>query len=422
MKRLLSIIIILAPLLARAQGLESSIVFFDAISFAGASLDSVKLDLYLAVPYGAISFERKGGTYVGQYQTRLRIEGNGRSWYDTSFPRTILASTYEMTNGEAPAFDVYQRRVPLPPGNYTASAEILDLRSNMVSSAKRTVIAQSYAATPLALSGLMMVKKIREDSGSYVITPMITESIPTDPDGFFLFFEAYNATGEDVFTIRASFRDDEKQIGPSPSFNKQIPAGRSQQWVRLPSEGMPRGIFTVELKVFAASDSTRPVASTSRTIRFEGTVAGVPLVEEELNTRITQLRYAATQAEIDHIHAGASLVDRQRRYAELWARFDPTPGTIVNEAMDEYYNRIDYANTHFKSYSAGWLTDKGRVYVLYGRPDNVTTDPFRNDGKSVETWHYYRRNLRLSFVDESGFGDFRVTPPVPPSEKYRYGE
>jgi GWxTD domain-containing protein len=351
----------------------------------------------------------------------LRIEGNARSWYDTTIARTILAQKYETTTGDIPAYEVYQRRVALPAGTYTASAEILDLRSNMASSAKRKVTVASYNAAPLSLSGLLVVQKIREDSTGFVITPMIVESIPAEADGYFLFFEAYNSTGSDSFRLRVSYRDEERSFGAPQFFDKQFPAGRSQQWVRLPTAGLARGIFTVELKAFAANDTAHALASTQRTIRFEGTGAGVPLVETELDDRITQLRYVAAQSEIDNIRGGGTLADKQRRYAEFWNRLDPTPGTAANEAMDEYFARITYAVDHFRSYTAGWLTDKGRVYIIYGPPDNITTDPFRNDGRSVETWHYFRRGLNLSFVDESGFGDFRLASPLSPGEKYRYG-
>jgi hypothetical protein len=89
--------------------------------------------------------------------------------------------------------------------------------------------------------------------------------------------------------------------------------------------------------------------------------------------------------------------------------------------MTEYFERIDYANRSFRSYAAGWLTDKGRVYIIYGPPDRVDTDPFRTDGRATETWHYYGRSLRIQFFDESGFGDFRLATPLPAGEKYKYG-
>jgi GWxTD domain-containing protein len=409
---------------ASAQQAAGGHAFFDAVPFAGPTADSAQLDLYLAIPYNAISFERMNGIYVGRYQARVKVEGNGRTWYDSSFSRTSRTPSYDATVGREPAFDFYQQRVMLPAGSYTASLDLVDLRTNLVTPAKKVVTASGYSGVPFAISGLLLVKKIREEGGSHVITPMISETVPPDEDGYFLFFEAYNnGTGNEKFRIDATYKSSSgKQAGTPLAFEKSIPAGRSQQWVRMPTTTMPRGSFTVTLRVTPAADTSKTLASAERSIRIEGSVNAVSLDEEELNDKIAQLRYVGTTSEIDQIQEATALADRQRRYAEFWSRLDPSPGTAVNEAMDEYNRRVDYAEAHFRSYAAGWLTDKGRVYIIFGAPDNTANDPFRTDSKVVETWQYYNRNLRLTFVDETGFGDFRLTTPLPPGEKFHYDE
>lgn len=415
------LLLVVPAIPAWAQSTPAEGIFFDAIPFAGTAPDSARLDLYLAVPYTALGFDRRDGRFAASYQLKVRVTGNGRTWLDSAFVRTVETASYESTAGNRPAYEFYQHRLPLPPGSYTATAELLDIGRNRTSSESRELTISGYGNSPFALSGLMLVRKIREDAGGHVITPMMSETVRPEDDGYFLFFEAYNNSGMEQFRIEAGYRESVDSGGNAPVFERRIPAGRSQQWIRVSSEGMPRGIFTVVLRVSPQDAPSRSLASAERTVRFDGSTAGVPLAEEELNERITQLRYIATQSEIDNIRAALTLLDRQRRYSEYWARFDPTPNTTENEAMNEYFRRIDYAEIHFRSYTAGWLTDKGRIYVIYGPPDNVSTDPFRTDSKAVETWHYYRRNIRLIFMDESGFGDFRLTTPISPGEKYRYG-
>jgi GWxTD domain-containing protein len=173
---------------------------------------------------------------------------------------------------------------------------------------------------------------------------------------------------------------------------------------------------------FSLSDTARLLASKERYIVTSGSLEGAPGSAEDLEERLSELRYVASQTEIERIRGAGTFTEKRRQYADFWRKLDPTPSTVENEAMDEYFRRIEYANRSFRSYAAGWLTDKGRVYIIYGPPDNTSTDPFRNEGKAVETWQYYRRNLRVVFVDESGFGDFRLMTYLPPGEKYRYGE
>ena len=67
--------------------------------------------------------------------------------------------------------------------------------------------------------------------------------------------------------------------------------------------------------------------------------------------------------------------EREHFIDEFWRRRDPTPDTEENEYKDEYYERVAYANEHFSSGKAGWLTDRGRIYVKWGKPDEIESHP-----------------------------------------------
>lgn len=90
-----------------------------------------------------------------------------------------------------------------------------------------------------------------------------------------------------------------------------------------------------------------------------------------------------------------------------WKPLDPTPETEFNELMAEFYQRVDYAEENFYSISGtkGIESDRGRVYILYGKPSSikrVTT----SDKKISEIWEYSRLNKQFIFVDERGTGDY----------------
>ncbi len=396
--------------------------FFDAVPFAGSSPDSARLDIYLVVPYAAVSFERTNGVYAGRYQARIRVERNGRSIYDSSFIRTLRTPSYDATVGRAPGYEFFQRRVELPAGEYTARVDLVDLRTSRTTTLSLNVTAPADSGARLAMSGLLLVKKIREEGNGYVITPMISEAVAPDEDGYFLFFETYNPAPAGIRVRITGTHTDaaDLPVGDRVSSDRTIPTGRSQQWVRMTTAGMPRGTFTARLTLDSPGDTLLQYAQARRTIQIGGGRGDIALGEEELREKIAQLRYVAAQSEIDHIRDGATLAERQQRYGEFWEKLDPIPETAVNEAMEQYFHRVEYAESHYRSYAAGWLTDKGRVYITFGPPDNSSTDPFRTDGRSVEVWQYYRRNLRLTFIDETGFGDYRLATPISPGEKFRY--
>ncbi|MFN3330612.1 MAG: GWxTD domain-containing protein, partial [Pyrinomonadaceae bacterium] len=67
--------------------------------------------------------------------------------------------------------------------------------------------------------------------------------------------------------------------------------------------------------------------------------------------------------------------ERENFIENFWRRRDPNPDTEENEFREEYYERIAYANQHFTSGIPGWKTDRGRIYIMYGKPDSIESYP-----------------------------------------------
>ena len=63
--------------------------------------------------------------------------------------------------------------------------------------------------------------------------------------------------------------------------------------------------------------------------------------------------------------------EREQFIEQFWLRRDPTPDTEENEFKEEHYRRIAYANEHFASGIPGWKTDRGRIYITFGPPDEI---------------------------------------------------
>lgn len=114
--------------------------------------------------------------------------------------------------------------------------------------------------------------------------------------------------------------------------------------------------------------------------------------------------------------------DRQRDLfiEEFWRQRDPTPGTPQNEFKDEHYRRIEYANKVFGkgTPTEGWRTDRGRFYIMLGRPSHVEKYS-TGDIHPIEIW-YYSGNpklgqapiFRLLFFQRPGAGEFELYSPI----------
>jgi GWxTD domain-containing protein len=91
----------------------------------------------------------------------------------------------------------------------------------------------------------------------------------------------------------------------------------------------------------------------------------------------------------------------------FWEKSDPTIGTSFNELMQEFYVRADYALKNFSTLSlqSGAESDRGRIYILYGKPDTIERD-YHDKFKVQETWHYSNPAKLFIFKDISGLGNF----------------
>jgi len=127
--------------------------------------------------------------------------------------------------------------------------------------------------------------------------------------------------------------------------------------------------------------------------------------------------------------------EREQFIEQFWLRRDPTPDTMENEYKEEHYRRIAYANERFASGIPGWKTDRGRIYITFGPPDEIESHPsggtyerpWEEGGGTTSTypfekWRYrylegvgMQTDIIIEFVDKSMTGEYRMT--MDPSEK-----
>jgi len=97
----------------------------------------------------------------------------------------------------------------------------------------------------------------------------------------------------------------------------------------------------------------------------------------------------------------------RKAFDAYWDSKDPTPATAYNELEAEYYRRADYAVEAFKTVGTtnGAETDRGKAYILYGKPDIIRRE-YRTDG-TYDVWHYPNLGRNIVFR-QRGFGDFEL--------------
>jgi GWxTD domain-containing protein len=119
--------------------------------------------------------------------------------------------------------------------------------------------------------------------------------------------------------------------------------------------------------------------------------------------------------------------ERDAFIEQFWLRRNPNPDSPENEFREEHYRRIAYANEHFAAGKPGWKTDRGHIYIAFGKPDSTDSHPSggayqrpmdEGGGETstfpFEVWHYrylegIGDNIDLEFVDTCQCGDFHYT-------------
>ena len=198
------------------------------------------------------------------------------------------------------------------------------------------------------------------------------------------------------------------------------------------------------LGVFAA-----PQKADKKKTDSTGETIAKPLTEKEKRKRDEKLRkeletpyrkwlnedvaYIITDEERTAFKRLQTDEERESFIENFWLRRDPTPDTVENEYKEEHYRRIAYTNEHYASGIPGWKTDRGRIYITFGPPDEIDAHPSggtyerpaAEGGGETSTfpfqqWRYryiegIGTNIIIEFVDPTMSGEFRMT--MDPSEK-----
>jgi GWxTD domain-containing protein len=133
------------------------------------------------------------------------------------------------------------------------------------------------------------------------------------------------------------------------------------------------------------------------------------LTTEELAAEFRQAQYLATQEDKATFSKLSNAEGMREFLANFWVEAEQgKPGRLAVRRSD-YLRRVSTANLRYKNQGReGWMTDRGRVFILYGDPDEMERVPSQNNAKPHEIWHYYQveNGVQFVFVDRSGFNDY----------------
>ena len=376
---------------------------FAALPVADSNSDSIRILSYIVVPNKVLKFVKKSGSFETAYQAKITLKKKkGEQVGRKTWSNILKTGDYlESTSDKISTIHFYEFKVPL--GNYIISSELFDRDSNESGVINREINfnkknSDIYLFKPFLIDTFEGNWGLNTDE-----IPIITNVIGENAIKPTIFISGKVDTGK--YNIDVLINSSNKKELWNQSFEISSDNNYFFQRITIPSDIINKGLrkkIYVTLRQGKLKKKESLIFGVSRD-GFSNTIAS-------FNQAILAMRYILVDDEYKMMRR--SKPEKQEElFLSYWKERDPSPETKENELQDEYFSRVAYANSSFKGSTDGWRTHMGEIYIKFGRPDDIEeySDPFTRIYQ--QRWHYYRINKYFDFVDESGFGDYRLTSP-----------
>ncbi|MGQ0765289.1 MAG: GWxTD domain-containing protein [Gemmatimonadota bacterium] len=376
--------------------------FVGTLSFlAGRTADTTLMVLTVSLPNRSLRFSREGDRYRSGYSVSLDVKrgaDNVRSLRSDEVVR-VLAFRETQRSDESVLFRQF---VPLVPGTYDIRLHVKGDSVNNGSAIEATVGVPRFGdgalSSPVAFYEATP-RTTRDSLPRILPTPRSTVVFGRD-SVLPIYVEGYGR-GTD-FPIHIHVKSDGAQTA---IWSDTVSLPQQQNLfggiVNVPVNRLGVGVMTVGVSREGGTDTLRAPLF----IAF-----GEDLPVTTFSEMLDYLRYYVSAPRLQEMRSATPEVR-----ATLWAAFiresDPVPQTDIHEGLRDYFGRIAQANLRFRDEGlAGWLSDRGRVLVSLGTPDQIIEPnaDYAQRGRT-QVWEYRQHRLAVVFVDQSGFGRWRMT-------------
>ena len=387
--------------------------YVDCAGFRETQGENWRLEVYYKIFNNKLSFVKSENKFQASYELALTVlDKDNQQITASSIEEDYIVDKYEET-ASSENFLVNQITCSIPSGEYKARIKLTDLVSHQSWMVEKSTQRTTIDPRKTTLSGIEFAQTISEqisnpkfDKGGKEVIPNVSRIFGEPDSRMFLYYEIYPAEEEDKslvlkYGLQNNRTKDRVRTIMDTLENKGITITQIDS---LYVGDLPEEEYTLTLELL--NSKNKAITSVREVFQIEWSI--LSFLKTDYLKAVEQLRYIASPEEMDELKK-AKGEERLKKWTEFWKSKDPTPDTPENELMNEYFRRIKYANLNFSvSNKKGHLTDMGRVYVIYGHPDEVERYPFEMDKKPSVTWYYYKNNIEVLFVDETGTGEYEL--------------
>lgn len=400
------------------------------------------VDLYVFIIKNQLIYVRHGDGFMARFMVEVFLsDKTGAITLSKSYSDSIIVYSYKSTLSDGSPY-VVMFEFTVPPGEYNVNLNLYDYVSKRSKTYQTSIIVRSFDECEIQLSGIVLrypfVTFPKEgDLGEELKPWMCSVPNPTKQFGPYLnlnkvgvYFEVYGLHTElarsllveiKILSIRSQKKilsRDKENYKVISSFLRSVPITEKNLTISLDfsTDNLLPGKYFITINVWQKGLNNSLEQSTMFTV-YQSPLS---LKFKTFSDALDEIRYLTTKKEMKQLK-NTPFSMQQKALLDFWASRDPTPGTLVNELMIEYYQRLEIANESFnKGLKAGWKTDRGRIFVLFGIPDevinrDVISNPeisgWRRALASFEVWKYHNIGKNFIFIDKLGFGDYSLANP-----------
>ncbi len=359
-------------------------------TFLSDDPDKLFLDIYILIPNRNLVFIKHPTNFVSSLGISIIIKDkiDNQQIEHFSWTHEPVEKYYEDTRSDSKRSVIYHR-FELHPGDYRIFANVRDKDSNRNWTLEET-------ATLNKFSGFSEIITSIWDVDSYVYTG---GNISGEADSIFCSFQLNIPEIQDSMNIQVIHQETENLV-VEQSLELHKNNSEFMYKVAVPVD-VTWGIDPI-LK-FQISDFTKELELDYKHHSVESYWENPSLALEIMAFYLPVTNYKELKKKSDH--------EKLLYIAQFWKERDPDPKTKENELMIEFHTRVMYSIEHFSNLGPGWRSDRGRIYIDNGSPSFTELSQPNEKGYTYLVW-YYPSGKQYVFIDENGFGDFRLIREV----------
>jgi GWxTD domain-containing protein len=401
---------------------EEAKFLVDWAQFTTLDSSQVRLEVYFQFYNNALEFKRKDKLYQARYYLKIEVEGKGDAPDDT-FTKD---GKVRVASAKRAALDYRtdQANFLLPPGDYEVKATLKSLDGGPTHTRDFEVQLESRWDKPPRLSDIELVQAVgsRDSSeqtgmdafhkGGLVVVPSLSRGFGGDGNNPLLFYvEIYKGSADvEEVVVETLIREKNRSMVYRDSVHTKLVEPITRQLRNITVEEFEPGPYELEISILGRRLRELDERQTTFTVHW----SVESLMDQDYEALVEQISYIASDKEVDKLEAAKTLEERREAFDAFWQKVDPTPGSRTNELKTEFYRRVRVANESFSHMTReGWQTDRGRIYISYGEPDEIDDYPYSLSSVPYQEWHYYRdgRYRKFTFVDVNLDGEYRLQYP-----------